>query len=773
MPFIKYDFAIVGLNDVERGFATLEKRAVEHNRRVMSSMGFGPSARGGFGGGASSGIHAANTNASVREAERIEKARIRAEERVAAAKVKEAQKADAKVERLQQKETERWQKLAQRSADYRIREEERVTKARERLAKEEERNQERLLSRARQNYANTARGMIHGVGRTVGGALTAASALTGIGGAALFANATHEYMATKASASGLANTMADAGESAASINQRKGDILSAAIGVRGMRTVDKIEAARAFGGISGNYKLGLSMMGDLTNMSLATDVGLTDIARVAGSAYMKMKTPGMSEGQAKQQTLEAVRTFIGQGNIGAVEIKDLAQYGNRLTAGAAMFAGSRQQNMGYMGTLAQMAVGMGQAADAAEATTAAERFASDVTLHAKTIEKLQVGGKHVKAYTDSSKTQYREIPALLADIIQGTGGDMSKMHHIFGERSGKMATGFQQLYLDAERANAGLAPGERKAKGQAGREAILAKFEEFQKSAISEADVAERAKARLSDEDMILAGNMEKLNMAIGKELAPALTELFTELGNHKDEIVSFARAIEKTVAFLLKNPFEGLGVIVAAALVKELAVAGIGNLIKGAVSGAGAASGGIAGALGSGAGAAGAAGAARAAGGWSGVGGGLGILGSIAIGAATFEITTAILNAAHVGDGTEGAKPAIDAGITASNRVSEINASALNPEQKAERRLAALREESAKFEKEDNSAWHLFGAGSREAQATKEDFAKDIKVAEEQLAAARALKDAAELVGKSAQFGFAPQRSEQPSWTGYTPEGR
>ena len=734
MPFIKYDFAILGLNDVERAFSSLEKRSIEHNRRVMSGMGV-PGSASGLGPG-----RAANTNSRLNAAEREDKA----------------------IARLQAKEDARWQSLAKKSADYRIREglraEKELDRQRSRAARDEEKHQERLENRSRASFANSSRGMIHGVGRTVGGALAAASAFTGIGGAALFANATHEYMATKASASGLANQMADAGESADSINKRKGDLIANALSIKGLKVTEKLEAARAFGGISGNYKLGTRLTKDLTNISLATDVGLPDVARVAGSAYMKLKTPGMSEDEAAKQTMEVVRTFVGQGNVGAVEIKDLAQYGNRLTASAAKFRGSRMENMGYMGTLAQMAVGSGSAADAAEATMAAQRFASDITEHSKEVSELKVDGKAITPFTDKGKTQFREIPNLIADIIQGTGGNMEKMKGIFGERSYKMGEAFQQTYIDAEKVQKG-----------SGRAAIFGKFDEFKKATISEEDVNERAKARLSDEDMILTTNMENLNMAIGKELAPALSALITEVGTHKDELVSFAKAVEKTIAFLLENPFTGLGILVAGAITKELAAAGLASLIKGALLGGGpGALGGMGGI--SLAGVGGVAGGARD---WSTAGSGMGILGALAIGTATFTVTTAILNAAKVGDSGEASKDAIATQMGLLNNSNEINARVSDPEERARQKLEAANQAGEDFEKKKAAEWApgLFGAGEKENASARKDIEDAKHAAKMQLEAAIALKDAAALVGAAAPG--APQRTEQPSWTGYSPNGQ
>lgn len=380
--------------------------------------------------------------------------------------------------------------------------------------------------------------------------------LLGLSGGAIVANALHGRAKLEAQATGLANQMVGEGASQDEIRNQRDSIVKQVNAVRGASSDAAVGSARAFGGISGNYKLGLNMAQDFTKISLATDVGLEDISRLAGNAYMKLKTPGMSEDEARKQTLEAVRTFAGQGNIGAVEIKDLAEYGGRLTAASRQFQGSRVENMAKMGTLAQVAVGSGSATDAAEATMAAARFASDLTEHADKVSQLRIHGKSISPFTDKSKTQFRGIDTLVADIMEGTGGNMSKMKDIFGERSYKMAQGFQGIYLDAEKQEKG-----------SGRKAVLAEFEKFQKASVSEKDVETRAAARLADTDVQLEMGLKELNTIVGSSVMPAFVGLLPAI---KDAVPAFGELLASTkylieafggaITFLNKNFLHGLG---------------------------------------------------------------------------------------------------------------------------------------------------------------------------------------------------------------------
>lgn len=539
MALLEYNLTATGLADIERAYKTLEGYARQHNQNIRRIIGNDVTAPG-------RAPMARNPSAAAeqmygpgrREFLKQQEILHRAEERSAKQRAKAHEKAEKDKTKTTQQEAKKREKLIEQELRNETRAQETAARKSRHLAEQISHAEAHALQRAQANKFQW--GIRGGYGNMIGAGArigAAGMALTGLAGGAIVANALHGSLKIGASASGLANQMVAAGAGPEAIAAQKAAIMAQAAKVRGASSLDAIGAARVFGGISGSYDMGLSMAQDFTKISLATDVGLEDIARLAGNAYMKIKQPGMSSEEARRQTLEAVRTFAGQGNIGAVEIKDLAQYGGRLTAAAAQFKGSRVENMAKMGTLAQVAVGSGSATDAAEATMAAARFASDLTEHAGDVAKLTVGGKAVNPYTDSSKTQFRGIDTLVADIMQGTGGDMSKMKDIFGERSYKMAQGFQQIYLDAERNQKG-----------SGREAVMAKFAEFAKAAVSEKDVETRAAARLSDADMQLEMAFKDLNSTISTAFAPAFNELVPVI---KDSVPVFAELLANSKVLL------------------------------------------------------------------------------------------------------------------------------------------------------------------------------------------------------------------------------
>jgi len=616
MPiFIKYQYQIAGENDIKRSMSSVAEHAARENARVVKTQARGRQSP--------VGVAAANSNASIKEAERAAIAKEKADIKAANASIKAHDKAEREKTRITEKEA-RARSEAEISLQ-RQRSTSLMAMQKQHLADvaKAARVEEATTARQRANFYATTRGVVGGTARRVASIASGAMAVAGIGGTALAANALHSGMVAEKSAFGLANQMAKEGETPEDIRKRAGGLVKQASGMRGFSTADALGSARAFGGISGNYQMGMDMGNDLSQIALATDVGLEDVSKLAGNAYMKLKTPDMSEAEAKKQTLEAVRMFAGQGNVGAVEIKDLAQYGGRLTAGANAFQGTRLQNMGRMGTLAQVAVGSGMATDAAEATTSAEHFAADLSKHQDEVSKLKIDGKNVSAFTDKSKTKLRGIKELVGDVVEGTGGSIPAMNAIFGERSKKMTDAFRTKFVEAETANAALAPGARMAKGKAGRAAIEAEFDKFDKAALSEKDQGLRAEAALTSTTAQLDQAMKDMNTALSRELLPMMPGLirsFADLAKPLADIVGKAAAV---AGWLASNPFAGMAALLSGAFLLEVAKAKIADTIKNAM---------LSGGTGGGA-------AATA----------TGVLGALAIGAATFSVASAILNIAEM----------------------------------------------------------------------------------------------------------------------------
>jgi hypothetical protein len=585
MPvFIRYEYQIAGEADIKRSMSSVASHAEKENNRTLRAQTRARQTSAG----------AANSNASVREAEKAETARLKAAEKADKLAARSAEKEHNKAEREKTKITDREAKERARIEEQWSQKQARLKEQHFRDVARRERDEERQTARHRASLYNTTRSVTSGTVRRVSNIASGASMVAGIGGVMLATNALHEGMKVEKSSLGLANQMAKPDETPEQIKKRAEAITKQVDSIKGATSSDLITGAREFGGISGSYAVGLRAQQQLNEIALATDVDLASLSKVAGGTYQKIKTPEMSEDEALKQTLETVRTFAGQGNVGAVEIKDLAQYGNRLTSGAMRFKGTRIENMKSMGSLAQVAAGFG-ATDAAEATEAAIRFADDLSTHADKFGELKLNGKRISAFTDpgvgpGKNTQMRGIRELVGDAIQATGGSQTMLGEIFGMRSKKMTDAFAQKYTEAEAANAALAPEKRQAKGKAGRAAIDAEFDKFDKAALTEKDQALRAEAALTGTTAQLDEAMKKMNTSLATELLPVMPGLihsFSELAKPLADIVSKAAAV---ASWLAANPFGGFSALISASLLNELARAKIGSIIRGMLTGQGSA---------------------------------------------------------------------------------------------------------------------------------------------------------------------------------------
>jgi hypothetical protein len=758
MPiFVKYQYQIAGENDIKRSMTSVADHAERQGQRAAKAQ---QRQRSGI-----SGTGAANSNASAREAEAMYRAqenaakksevmRERSEKRSADRAIKEHARAEREQTRATEKEArnrsqieERWASKNRQLKDQHIK---------SLAAREIE--EARIVQRSRASLANTLMRGGSNAARTVASVGRGALAVSGIGGTALAANALHEGMKVERAAGGMANQMAGEGESPEQIAARRKGIIASAEHVRGFSTYDAIQAARTFGGASGSYAGGQKITQDLSEISLATDVDLQDIAKLAGNTYNKFKTPDMSETEAQKQTLAAVRIFAGQGNVGSVEIKDLAMYGGRLTAGASKFQGDKLTNMARMGALAQVAAGPGEAADAAEATESAMRFASDITEHTGRIEKLSIRGKKVSAFTDKSQTQLRGIKELIGDVLEGTGGSLPQMQDIFGARSQKMTAAFQQRFVEAERANEALPMGDkrRQEKGKAGRAAAMSYFDTFDKAALKEDDQKARAEAALSTTSMQVEEAMKRLNSQLAAELLPKLPPLISALSKATPTIVDFVSGMTKLVSWAMENPFSALGSLISAAILKEILAAQIGNVIKNALgggTGGGAGAGALGSALGKGAAVAGA-------------------------GIAAFTITDATLNI--LGSMHDAQAATTNSGLAnlSQNYMGErgkiLNDTALSEEERGKKLSALGNQTGANLTNtmEANSNWlsalpdWMRNVMEGSTNKSNEDSAKafQAQIAKDQQEAARMMLAAAEKMGANTVAGAKPGRGDSPT---------
>lgn len=263
--------------------------------------------------------------------------------------------------------------------------------------------------------------------------------------------------------------------------------------------------------------------------------------------------------------MKQLRTFTRQGMVGGVEVGDFARYGSRITAGAALFGGNKEENETVLGGMAQMARQYGGASSPAEAALAAQRFATDV---AKKADVLKAQGINV---SDGNGT-LRSAEDISIDMLRMTGGDVTKMKQTaLGERGVKAMYGAAEIYRNA----GGGVEGEKKVREE------YAKY----KATMSEAEVEERSKKRMAEVDKQLEVAMLTLKTEVGTALVPELKKLIPTLIELAPQVARLMSGLASLADVAMKNPLAGLGVILGAAVAKEMAQAAIGAGIERALA--------------------------------------------------------------------------------------------------------------------------------------------------------------------------------------------
>jgi hypothetical protein len=710
-PTLKYDISVVGMEKIERALSHIESRVREHNLRLVRSTG--GSGMGMAARTAGTLTPAAQEAAFRRGLQREEAEAKRSAERAAAAATRAHEKAERDQTRTTARELKERERLEAQSAAYQRRLKDQHHREGFRRERDEARMHAQTVARSQSQWRSNVTGVMGNAGSALSAVGRAGMTLAGVAGGAIFANATHTYLKNSGAATALAAQMAVGGESTNSIRDRRRGIMVNAEGIKGFSTAEAIDAQRTFGGKAGDYEMGGKLLGGLSKVSLATGVNLNDVADVAANAYVKLSKT-MKGADLEKATLETVRTFAGQGNVGAVEIKDLAQYAGRITSAASGYTGSRQANMSALGAMAQVAIGSGAASDAAEATTTVERFSGDLIKNFGDAKSMGID-----IFSDKTRTKKRGPEDIMVDVLEKTKGDQVKLKKLFGLESIKMVQGFADIY----------GTGEAKEKG-GGAKAVRAEFGRFNKASLSEKDAEARAAARLADEDMRLAESMKELNSAIGKELAPALLTITGHVAELAPLLGRLASTTSDAVGFFGKNPLTSIGAVISLTVTKSIVAAGIGNAIKNAVLG-----------LGSGGGV----GAVPVGGKLSGVGGIAGALAAVSVGMATFTITTAVLNIADTTKKTNNSLVGTSSSVGTDLQL--IDRGDGSEEEKARRKIAKIEAAEKKLSSAEGNRGLievLTNGNVAETRAARKSLAEDKAAAEAQLSAALSLKEAA-----------------------------
>lgn len=496
----------------------------------------------------------------VRAAEQSANARLRAEREVAREVEKlERQKARAHAQR--ERENARITREAARDQEKIHREQTRML---------EQRAKDKAAARERFNRGAggaLARGASAGLSTAGRAAQAAAGTFAELGGGFSISDAVQREVGLHRVAGTIAaSTITPEGQKPIATQ----DIVSRVRAIGIQNAVDPEDVAKAVGkfkDLTGDTAKALEMMPELAKLATAFGVNLDELAENAGNIKM-----ALGDDATNADVMKVLRVQTRQGGIGAVEMKDLAKFGGRLAAGSGLFEGDRKKNIISLSSFAQVARQYGGATTAAEATLAAQRFATDLQNKAGFFKSMGIDVK-------GANGAMRDPNELLIEAIRKTGGDVTKLGNLgaedkgqaFGERGVRVMTGMADIYRKA-------------GGGKKGEEAIRAKMAEFGKD-ISQGEIDQRAATRLQDADKKLEQAMIELRGAVGSQLLPEFIKLVPVLKEAIPYITKFMQKMVDLAKWAEENPFKGLAAILMVAMGKEVAAAGIGKATAAALS--------------------------------------------------------------------------------------------------------------------------------------------------------------------------------------------
>lgn len=558
---LQYDISVVGMQRVNQALAGIERRFAQHNTRVGREIGGGAplsvaARRSGVAGAGKAGTQYGPNRAQLEKAASAAQHRqimgqIRAEERARVASARSEQR--ARVAAVRAASAAERQRLAAMRRGF-------TELSRGAQAADRQARREAMLSR--RSFARGTMGALSGAAGTVAGIGKAGLALAGVGGTAMAGVAISTEMSERAKASQLANQAGDP--------KLKGQLLTEARNVRGFTGAEALGGMEKFVEKTGDLETARKIIGDLGTLSLATGANLDDLGETAGQAFNVLRDQIKDP---KQQLIELnglMGALAQQGNMGAVEIKDLARDFGKLGAATRGFEGGAPALLRTMGAFAQMAVARGGAEGSADASTASARLVGDIVTNKKRFKKLGVG---IKSNIDPTKL--RDPLSIMQDVLEKTGGDVEKTSGLFGIESAKIFKGLAAVYSEAEKTKKG-----------SGRAAVDAEFNRFAGAKLDPKALNDRAASRLSDPDLQFKETMKGLNSALAKELLPVVTMLGGKLQEATPAIGAFAKKLAEAAIWLASNPWKGLGLVVGAAIGKEIASASIKSMIEKAIMG-------------------------------------------------------------------------------------------------------------------------------------------------------------------------------------------
>jgi len=577
MPLLEYDISIVGTAGINRAFQAIEARAAQHNTRMQQM--FGGSARPRSAGQATAtaaASRAAQERAEVTSAAKVARAREREELGAQRRITRERERAEKQMFSL------RMRHLRQEDAE------------RKRAEAATVRERQRLNSHLMGTAGRSASGAVRG-------AVGFAAGSVGLVGGFAAGNAVRNELSLNRRYRELAVNSRPAGQDFVVDPTTIGSAVSSESIRTGTNREDVLAGLENYVQKTGDIKAAVANLKNFSDFALAFKSTTGDIATAAATIQQQF---GISDANDVAQALTA---FGLQGRSGAFELVDLASELPQIGAAGARFGLQGVEGAKVIGGLSQLAIQ--STGSAPEAATAVKQMFNQLQAKATQIQsgKAFGGREKVDVYEGGDTTaQGRDIRDVLTEVIAASGGRQDELLKIFDVRGvnavSQLATAFKDANLAAGGGEAGKA---------AGIEAVRRMLDESIETTGKFSDIQNDVAIMMEDDSVKVSQAMQELEIELGQAFLPAVREVTKALQENMPAIKDFAAELGHIVSYLAENPFKGIGTLIGAKVIAEIAAAGIAAKGGALLGGIGAATsvGGVGAALGLGGGAAVAAG--------------------------------------------------------------------------------------------------------------------------------------------------------------------
>jgi len=470
-----------------------------------------------------------------------------------------SERARLREERMIQREQARhqnyWNRTQKASEDARIR----ATEARANIEARTLRSAG-AIGRTRADKVMGVGGRVMGTVGTVGRMVAGGAMLAG--GMAIGAGVMQRLENTKIAANLAAQAQAPG---------RAREVLGEAAKVRGFETGEVLAGLANWQTITGQLDTGLVQMQAWADLADNTSSSLGDLASAAGTMFVGLEAAIPDTDQRLKAVSETMRAMAAQGTAGSLELRDLSIQIGEMWASAKKFGSGADpvRQMRQMGAFAQVVKGAG-GLTAPETLTTIQRMPDDIIQSQK---KFREAG--IKIWEPGKEGhQLRELTPLLGDIFEKTGGRVDKIMALgFDIRSKRGVEVFAEQYSKAEERQKG-----------SGREAVTKRLAFFEDKTRTDQEIATGATGRRGAEDKQFMERMRELNRAVGEAALPQLNEMGEQLVKLVPTIAKTTGQFLSLVNWMISNPWMGLGAIVGASMVKEIAGAAIGAAVRNAI---------------------------------------------------------------------------------------------------------------------------------------------------------------------------------------------